>query len=65
MRPVLLVLYCLQHVGIIHFTVQFMPFQDPIFDDDIELKPVKSGALCLRAHSSVRKCRIHCKKMTV
>jgi hypothetical protein len=34
----------LQSVGTIKFTVQFMPFEEPQFDDDIELKPVQSGA---------------------
>lgn len=30
-------------VGQIHFTVKFMPFEEPKFDDDIELTPVKTG----------------------
>lgn len=38
----------LQTVGDIHFTVQFMPFEDPQFDDDIELTPVKTGEWSLR-----------------
>jgi hypothetical protein len=33
-----------QTVGTLHMSVQFMPFDEPAFDDDIELKPVKSGA---------------------
>jgi hypothetical protein len=40
----LLLLSLLLHsVGTINFTVQFMPFEEPQFDDDIELKPVKTG----------------------
>lgn len=39
----LLLLSLLQSVGTINFTVQFMPFEEPKFDDDIELKPVKTG----------------------
>ena len=33
----------LQDIGTIHFTVRFMPFDDPKFDDDIELTPLKTG----------------------
>lgn len=33
----------MQSVGQIHFTVKFMPFEEPKFDDDIELTPVKTG----------------------
>lgn len=33
----------LQSVGDLHITVEFMPFDKPHFDDDIELKPLKSG----------------------
>jgi hypothetical protein len=39
----LLLSLLLQSVGTINFTVQFMPFEEPQFDDDIELKPVKTG----------------------
>jgi hypothetical protein len=43
LHMVLLLLLLLQSVGTINFTVKFMPFEEPKFDDDIELKPVKTG----------------------
>ncbi|WIA39496.1 hypothetical protein OEZ86_005594 [Tetradesmus obliquus] len=30
-------------VGMMHITLQYMPFEHPTFDDDIELTPVKGG----------------------
>lgn len=37
--------YCcvVQPVGDLYLTLEFMPFDKPRFDDDIELKPLKSG----------------------
>jgi hypothetical protein len=32
-----------QSVGTMYLTLSFMPFDKPMFDDDVELKPVKSG----------------------
>lgn len=33
----------LQSVGDLYLTLNFMPFDKPQFDDDIELKPAKTG----------------------
>jgi hypothetical protein len=35
--------FSLQPVGMMHLTLQYMPFEHPSFDDDIEMTPVKGG----------------------
>jgi len=47
-----------QSVGQIHFTVKFMPFEEPKFDDDIELTPVKTGVPALYKDKTAGICRL-------
>jgi len=37
-----------QSAGELFITVNFMPFDKPQFDDDVEMKPLKTGIVCNR-----------------